>query len=470
LISKLVKFFLFTRIPKTVLTLYILLGLLSTLTSIYSSMLSAPRFYVQENFHRSFAYDPSQTFYNSFTIIYTSIILILPLLNPRFGLLTKSDIDFLLQLPLSQKQITISLTISSTLINLLLFYILLPIYANYGDLLASIEIIVLLSLLTRSLPILVYKFTRIQRALLIIILLLWFNSGILGLPISPLLALYSRQQESLIILAIFTITVTILSIYRFNLSQFINMYEGPKEIIIIKNNISFKNLHPFLAFLKRNLLILELGGRAYTAFGVPTFLTKRIEIWKILPVTIVIALTLAIFSKYHIIPDLFLTRIFLVLSALSIASLFTSSIFIMEPIWLYATIFSPLRLARYLLFSKALTVIILLLPFTFLFPDPRTILMVLLNIPSFIIFSMAINARFYPQRQQQIPTLSLGSFLASILILIPIALLMTIYIIPSSLITFTIASVIYSAILALPIMLSQAYWKKTIEKNIIYSS
>ncbi|AHC52523.1 hypothetical protein SUSAZ_06195 [Sulfolobus acidocaldarius SUSAZ] len=433
-------------------------------------MLSTPSFYVQENFHTSFVYDPSQAFYNSFTIIYTSIILVLPLLNPRFGLLTKSDIDFLLQLPVSQKQITISLTISSTLINLLLFYILLPIYANYGDLLASIEIIVLLSLLTRSLPILVYKFTRIERALLIVILLLWFNSGIFGLPISPLLALYSRQQESLIILAVFTVAVAILSIYRFNLSQFINMYEGPKESTIIKNSISFKNLHPFLAFLKKNLIILELGGRAYTAFGVPTFLTKRIEIWKILPLTILIALTLAILSKYHIIPDLFLTRIFLVLSVLSIASLLTSSIFIMEPIWLYATIFSPLRLARYLLFSKALTVIILLIPFISVFPDPRTILMVLLNIPSFTIFSMAINARFYPQRQQQIPTLNLGSLLVSIVMLLPIVFLMTIYIIPSSLSTFIVASVIYSTILALPIIISQGYWKKTIEKNIIYSS
>ena len=371
-----------------------------------------------------------------------SLYLLVYSLMPGNAYVFKSDIDFLFMLPVDEKEVIISFSLASFIFDLnilLTFLMILAPIIKFGSLVVIISYALIVSFLGNIL----YKLKFFQRLLVAVSLSLWFFSAYFGFPYSPF-SMLDGDFISYLILVAFTALVVYLSIEKVSLYDLVqgNFLHLSRPI---KSSISFCSSSPFLVMLKKNLNIIELGGRG--GAGGEKYVIARVRIYYLLLGTIILALIAYIFRV--VFTPLFLEYLILVDYA--------EASFLNEPIWLNLSVMSFIEFARRYLISKLITLYILFLPVTlsfFLF-DLNAGLGNLIFPLSFIYLS-SVLARVYPRASQVnirrflFSVISIGSALAVVYLSVK----------------FPIYVLVIVLALSLPFLFSKNFWEKTFEKAI----
>jgi len=367
-------------------------------------------------------------------------------LIPGNRFVIKSDTDFLFMLPVNEKEIIVSLSLVTFIYNLFImatFNFILAATIAYG----SFLVIVLFSLLISFIWHVLYKFRYIQRLFVSSVLTLWFFSAYFGFPFSPL-SMFKGYSIAYPILIIFTASTVFFAIKNAS-TQDLVQEGGLQSSKSLKSSITFNSSSLLLTMLKKNLNIIELGGRI--GAGGTQYVVARIRIYYLLLGTIGLALVSYFF---HItIVSLFLEFMLLVN--------FAQASFVNEPIWLNLSIMTPIQFARRYLLSKVISLYILFMPVTvsFFLYDLEAGIGNLIFPLTFIYLSSAL-ARFYPVSQSGSQSINIRRFIFSTVGVIPVfAITYLSLIFP----IYTFTSVL---ILTIPFLLSKNFWEKTFEKAI----
>ena len=447
MLSKLIKFIILSRIPKTTLILYILLSLFLVFTSLESYGYEKPSVVQQ---------------FALFSILYSTFLVVLPLFSSRFGMFSKSDSDFLAMLPIDDKTLVTSIIVGSILVNLTLSLVFVSWYilaiGIYGILVPP-----LLSLLSSSLSAISYSFNTKRRAFIAIAISAWFLSALAGFPLSPMSLFIGYQIEGFILLATFSIASFIIAIRNFSFTSYSNV-SVLSEKGEVKEQISFsKATSPLVAMLMKNLNVVEIGGRA-NFMGSVTYFVRRVKFWQILLVSSIVGVSIYIAYALKV-ANVFALNMYVIIVVWFLSSFLSNSALLSEPIWLDLSIMNPLEFFRNYLTSKTISLILIFLPigiFEILTGQSILGLAIIFDIPLTSIFLISINARYYRVNLQTLQTVTLGRMLVSFLLLIPFAILEVIAFLPIP-IVFLIGTILLLAI-DLPFLFSSSYWESTVEK------
>jgi len=367
-------------------------------------------------------------------------------LIPGNRFVNKSDMDFLFMLPVNEKEIIVTLSLVTFIYNLFLMAtlnLLLALIIGYG----SFLVITLFSLLISFIGNTLYKLRYIQRLFVSLILTLWFFSAYFGFPLSPL-SMFKGYSIAYPILVIFTIFIVFFAIKKVSIQDLVQE-GGLQSTKSIKSSLTFNSSSVLLTMLKKNLNIIELGGRI--GAGGTQYLIARITIHYLSLGTIGLALVSYFF---HVaIVSIFLEFMLLVN--------FAQASFINEPIWLNLSVMTPIQFARRYLLSKVISLYILFLPITvsfFLYNLEAGIGNLIL--PLTFIYLSSVLARFYPVSQSGNQAINIRRFIFS-----TVGLLLVFVITYLSLI-FPIYTFIAVLTLTIPFLLSKNFWEKTFEKAI----
>jgi len=281
-----------------------------------------------------------------------SLYLLIYSLMPGNVYVFKSDIDFLFMLPVDDKEIIISFSLATFIFDLnilLTFLVILAPIIKFG----ALVVIISYAFITSFLGNILYKLKFFQRLLVAIALSLWFFSASFGFPYSPF-SMLDGNSISYFILVAFTALVVYLSIEKVSLYDLVqgNFLQFSRPI---KSSISFHSSSPFLVMLKKNLNVIELGGRG--GAGGEQYIIARVRIYYLLLGTSTLALIAYVFRNVFI--PLFLEYLMLVDYA--------EASFLNEPIWLNLSVMSPIEFARRYLMSRLIALYILFAPVTLSF-------------------------------------------------------------------------------------------------------
>ncbi|MCY0859748.1 MAG: hypothetical protein OWQ54_04895 [Sulfolobaceae archaeon] len=400
---------------------------------------------------------PLIAFYLTNTILPTSI-------------LSKSDIDFLLMLPIEEKTI-IGARILSNFILLLLFMVtfMVPYFSKVYGILQSIVIIVLLTILISLQQIALYNLRVHLKVLISVLILVWFLSAIIGFPYSSL-SLSIRVYPGLagLILLFFFLAVRNLSNYKYYVVQGVG-----REV---EKNISFTLSHPFINIFK---VVMNGSGFVGVSRLTSTYVIKRIRVSTLVAISSILAIIYYILVSYlvrHLSTNHFFSFLIYLYSLLFMSSYVLSyghGTFTSQPLWLLVNSSIDLvEYIRYILISRAIKLFIILLPFVIvliLTGQYGSALTVALGFPFSTIYITSIEMRFNPiqVREQVLPTnmltfRSLITFLLSfLLVLVLIGVVVLNMIIFKSLLLPLIAN-----ITSVPISAVFLFWRDFWERAI----
>ncbi|WP_236752847.1 hypothetical protein [Acidianus sp. HS-5] len=452
-IGKLIEFVVFSRIPKRTLAFYLLiaffLGYLGYSTYAFS----------KASIREEFAY---------LSIFYlTSMVAVSPV-NTRFGLVNKSDSDFLALLPFDDDKIITSLIIGSFLVSV----IFLSIFTYWFIVALGILGIVVIpeyALISSTLPAVLYNLNNKKKILIDLVIVLWMVSALFHFPLSPLSMFYG-YFEGYVLSFVLAFGVFFLALKKFNFSAYSNVVLS-SEKGEVKEEISFKSSSPLVLTLVRNLRIIEIGGRV-NWMGMSTFVSRRVSLWKVLLASSVVAVILYIALKvvsYAI--GVISLSFYILFGGWLLMTLIASASFITEPLWLDLNVMTPVEFARYYLISKAVSVAVILSPFAVLFLISGYIgdaIGLLVFIPLSSIFMMSLYARYYQQRYNAPLNVSPMRFLIGLLSSIPLFPLLVLAFIDSLFPGFCIllipALAVFYLLISMPFLVSSSYWESTVEK------
>ena len=202
--------------------------------------------------------------------------------------------------------------------------------------------------------------------------------------------------------------------------------------------------------------------------GVSTFVSRRVELWKVMLGSSIFAVVLYfVLSRTE---DLGFTFFYVLFGGWFVMIMISSAAFITEPIWLDLNVMTPEEFARYYLTSKALSIALILSPFAVLSLVLGYIgeaLGFVVFIPLSSIFIMSLYARYYQQRYNMPMNVSPIRLLVSLLTSIPLIPLIILSFLPEYLILYApliLSFVIFYLAISLPFLFSKSYWESTIEK------
>ncbi|BCU70377.1 hypothetical protein [Stygiolobus caldivivus] len=445
--GKLIEFVIFSRVPKRSLALYIALSLLLVIMTL-PSYSHEPQYITRE--------------FSLFSIFYSTLLVVTSMFNTRFGMVSKSDSDFLAMLPIDDKMLVTSIIIGSLVVNLALSILFISWFilavGVYG-----IFIPILLSFSSSSLPAIVYPLDNKRKILIAVPLAVWFFSASLGFPFSPMSMFIGYQIQGFTILSLFSISLFVLALSQFSFTKYSNV-TITSEKGEVKEQISFeKAKSPLLAMLVKNLNVLEIGGRV-NFMGTSTYVSRRVKLWQILLVTSLLGAGIYFVYLFKIFSLSTINFYVIIISWFLTVSL-SSSALISEPIWLDINIMSPLEFFRNYLVSKAISLVVILLPigiFEILSNQFILGLATITDLPLSAIFLISINSRFYRTSLQTIQTFTLGRFLVAFLSIIPFAVLEVIAFLPLPVVF--LSGTLALVIISVPFFFWGSYWQTTIEK------
>lgn len=445
----LIKFVIFSRIPKRSILFYLGFAIIFGYIG-YISYYEAPH-YVNVEF-------------KYLSVFYLTMIMAVSPFNTRFGLATKSDSDFLALLPFDDDKIIASLIIGSFAVNVIFLSIFMYWFIEALGI-AGVIIIPAFALISSSLPAVLYNLDNKRKILIDIVVIIWFISAIFNFPLSPLSMFYG-YSEGYIISYTLAFALFFTALKKFNFSSYSN-FTISSEKGEVKEEISFKSSNPFVLTLIRNLRILEIGGRV-NWMGVSTFVSRRVELWKVMLGSSIFAVVLYfVLSRTK---DLGFTFFYVLVGGWVVMIMISSAVFITEPIWLDLNVMTPEEFARYYLTSKALSIALILSPFAVLSLVLGYIgeaLGFIVFIPLSSIFIMSLYARYYQQRYNMPMNVSPMRLLVSFLTTIPLIPLIILSFLPEYLILYApliLSFVIFYLAISLPFLFSKSYWESTIEK------
>ncbi|MFP3163425.1 MAG: hypothetical protein RXQ75_06285 [Acidianus hospitalis] len=446
---ELIKFVIFSRVPKKSIVFYISFAILFGYIG-YISYYEAP-YYVNEEFRY-------------LSVFYLTIMIAVSPFNTRFGLASKSDSDFLALLPFDDDKIIASLILGSFIVNVIFLSIFMYWFIEALGI-AGATIIPAFALLSSSLPAVLYNLNNRRKILIDLVIVTWFISAIFNFQLSPLSMFYGYFEGYVISYAFAFVTFSI-ALKKFNFSSYSN-FTVSSEKGEVKEEISFKSSNPLVLTLTRNLRILEVGGRV-NWMGVSTFVSRRVELWKVMLGSSISAIVLY-FILSRINDGSFLV-FYVLFGGWFFMIMIASAAFITEPIWLDMNVMTPEEFARYYLTSKALSIAIILSPFAILsliLGYLGEALGFIVFIPLSSIFIMSLYARYYQQRYNMPINVSPIRLLVSLLTSIPLIPLIILSFLPAYLILclpIMFSFIVFYLTISLPFIFSKSYWESTIEK------
>lgn len=368
---------------------------------------------------------------------------------PTSRVISKSDQDFLFMIPADEKELAIGIICSYLIINLLVVGVLIPFTApilSFG----SFALFLMFSILFSFIPILSLRLRTLYRVIFTILLLLWFISAYFNFPYSPLSMLDNYTYSYFILLGL-TIVVIFFSLYKLNVYDLVRVnYQSTRSI---KNPITFSpSSSPLITMLKKNINLIELGGRVSQATG-GQYVIARVKIYYILIPIIALALLVYLFPTTSFL--VFLTEFLILLN-------YAQASFINEPLWLDLSIMSPSKFARNYLLSKTLTLYILFIPLTISEILSRNISFAIasLEFPLTFIYLSSMLARFYPVPQSGTQVLNLRRLIFTIIGIIPVLVILFLSLV-FPLFTFLIIAIVVSYF-----FLNERFWEKAFENAI----
>ena len=456
---KLVKFLVLSRVGKPTLVLLVALGILTSL----------PLLLFHYNKETSLTYSYIGIF---FTIFFTLSPLFAPQKGSSIPGIIKSDMDFLFQLPIDSKELALGLIISNIIVSFLIFMVGISILFIPSLGLLAFPTLFLISLIPFSLSVITYSLPLKSRISIAFLMVLWDASALMGNPFSPL-SMFFGYYEGYFLLALLDVLLLYLAITRFNTVGLASRYFAPEEKEVMKS-ISFSTSTPFMVMLIKNLHFLEIGGRT-NILTAQTFIVRRVDVrWLILVFTIIGVVFLVLLKIIYspvvnptvINATYYIIIIYSLLIPYMVMFFFVISAFAFEPLWLYLSIMTPLELARNYILSKIIAIEVVLLPYIILIgiaEGPIVAMDLLIGIPLSIIFVISTSARFYPVNPAQgRVNMTPSSILFGYIFVIPILGSMAGAFGVISLVIY----LVFLAIISLPFMFSEGYWKKTFEKYI----
>ncbi|QKQ99054.1 hypothetical protein GWK48_00385 [Metallosphaera tengchongensis] len=443
MISKLVKTIIFSRFPKSTILVILAIDLLLVLSDFPSHPVSR-------------ALSPE---FSLLSITYITFLVAISPFNSRFNLVTKSDWDFLIMVPADDRELILSLVLGYFLVSLLFSAVFLA-WFLFALGLVGLLIPPFLALIVSSASASVYNLGLKFKALVSVLMGIWFASALLRFPFSPL-SMFEGYPYGYFILPIFSLTLFGIALRRFNFTNFSTLSYTPPGKQEIKTEISFSSRNPLLLMLTKNLKIFEIGGRM-NLMGSYTYVSRRIEWWKVL------AISTASSVAAYFLASRFPGTVFYVAFATWLFSVsYSNSAFMSEPIWLDMNVMNPIEFARYYLLSKLLSMVLVLLPVSISVAALGYLPLgigILVDVPLGSIMIMSLYARFYQINLQNPMTFSLSRYLVGFLTFLPFVGVLIQFFLP--LISVTLGATIYEAIISIPFLLSKGYWEKVIEKYV----
>lgn len=444
MLGKLIKFVILTRVNKTVLGINLLILLLEGL-SVYFTPYTFSFYYVTSFF--------------TFTILVYTI-------TSGF-LLTKSDVYYLLTLPIEQRKISIALFIGNFLVTgyFSLFFGLFTL-----KLLGLIGILVTFafSLIAVSISIAVTNYKVVYRALIGGLLALWYSSPFLNFYYSPTAIFLGFYYNY-----VFLISLLIVSVYAAlknldNIKYKVFTQSGEN---VIKKTIEFSGKTPFLAMLTRSFSFFEVFARV-NYMGNAVFKSVRINVSYIFLITTGVSIVYYILENIENILPIYHIATFIPIIEIIFLYYVSFSAFSFEPLWISMGLFKPIEYARYYLSSKALSIMLIFLPISIvLLLNSYTLgigISLVTALPLLYIYLASIQARLNPfqVKEENMPNYRYTA-IQYVITLISLPAIIIVYI-PAFIPGFMagVISGIASAVLALPFLISSSFWEQVENKMV----
>jgi hypothetical protein len=349
MLAKLVKFVIVTRFSKPLLGLIVFFLVYDTAIGV----LTGGKSQVASNDLSYYAVGAS-IFFTSMSLLFGGLFVV------------KSDRDYLLTLPLSKRDLSLSLFVAQfvgyglTMLFLYGFYV-----AGAGDLL-TISVLVLnlvvLACVVTSLGVISNILETWKRVLLAGALGLWCFSSILGVPFTPVSSFHGNLVYGTV--ALFLLAAAVMPIA---LRELANLELGSIRTLLrttsseYKKNVSFAGKSPIRAVYSYHLSFLELVGRMNVA-GSTSYRATRIRTRTVLLVSIPASAAYLILTR--LIPRggpiIFVVPIFMGIVVLVLMSQGTLA---NERGWLAFTAMDPATYLRHLLLSRVLSTLAIIAPF-----------------------------------------------------------------------------------------------------------
>jgi len=320
----------------------------------------------------------------------------------------KSDLDYLLVLPLDRKELTLSLYLSQFLASSGFLVIFVAPYIKsyfahyYLGYELSILFLVCVALLATSLTVVVHPLDIKQRALVALVIGVWFISPTLGFEVSPTALLKGYTLFGVSTLVPLTLVVTSLAV-RELLHADIAVFRtlGRRASTSFGYQASFLNKSPIRAIYAHYLSLLELAGRVNVSGNV-SYTSARVRLRYALAATTALSLIYLFFSLK--------ARNDSVLFALTTGSSFlplfvAQSGLSNERAWLAFVALKPSTYLRHFLLAKSVSTFALVFPFVVVnvllyflgFKNAlNTALFFAFCIPWIVVPSIYLSARFNP--------------------------------------------------------------------------
>ncbi|MBO0888321.1 hypothetical protein J2P12_04390 [Candidatus Bathyarchaeota archaeon] len=395
----------------------------------------------------------------------------------------KSDRDYLLTLPLSRRDLSLSLFIAQfigsgiTILFLYGFYV-----AGAGSLTTTIILVinlVLLACVVTALGVISNILQTWKRAVLAIVLGVWCFSSVLGFAFTPVSAFSGEVlYGSIVLLAVAAITVPIA------LNELAYLELGSIRSLIrstsseYKKNVSFSGKGPIRVIYSYHLSFLEFMGRMNIG-GSTSYRTARVKTRTVFAICVAVALVYLFLiglsplagSHLRLAGSPLNAAVFVVpvfMGAVTLV-LMSQGTFANERGWLAFTAMDPATYLRHLLLSRVVSVLAIIGPFGVadivlgLFGTGQgfeAAIVLLVTVPAASIFATYIVARLGAVQQVREEGMMPGQFdLRQFLVILPVYFVIGLIIVSeiSILASILIAGVL--TIVAASLLISASVWR-----------
>ena len=357
---KLLKFVLVTRFSKPLL---VFLPLFAIYIIWLSSVIPAG------------SISPEQTYTG---VGFTAFMLVIPVVNGGLIVL-KSDRDYLFTLPVSRRDLALSLFLAQFLsFGILGFFVLgydLPLHGSIASIMETVVVFASLSLLATSLGPVSYALSTKKRILIVLGLGALALSALLGFPFTPSALFTGHAMEATIvavILAAILVPLAFRSLETVELDVMRAMISRSSTEVRGKGR-TFVGMGAMRAIYSQNFSVVEFSGRMNMAGAGGAYRSGRIGLSRAVLITIALALVyFFVILRYS--PGSKIGQSLLAITAnpliivasvyISISIVFMSmSVLGNERLWLGFTSMSPTNYLRNLIVAKALSLLVLMSPF-----------------------------------------------------------------------------------------------------------
>jgi hypothetical protein len=309
---------------------------------------------------------------------FTIFVLLIPVLNGGLIVL-KSDRDYLFTLPISRRDLAVSLFVAQFLsFGIVGFFLLgfdLPLHGSSASIAETAIDFISLGLLATCLGPVSYSLSTTKRVLILLGLGVWTLSALLGFPFTPS-ALFTGHALEATISAVVVLALLLPLAFRSLETVELDVMRAliaRSSTEVRGKGRSFIGMGPIRAIYSQNFSVVELSGRINMAGAGAAYRSSRLGMSRAILITTALAIVY-FFVILRFSPGNITSQTLTALSAnpvmliaqvyLSISVLFMSmSVLGNERLWLGFTSMDPSNYLRNLVVAKALSFLLFISPF-----------------------------------------------------------------------------------------------------------